>query len=223
MYQPDAIASYTYFGLPYYVTANEGDARERDGCEEEDRVGDLGLDPTAFPNADELEDDAALGRLNVSTTTGDPTATATSTASSRSARARFSILGPLGGLLWDSGSQLERIAAAQEPERFNFSNEEPGELDERSDSKGPEPEGVDVGTVGFRTYAFVASERQGGIYAYRLRGPSASFEDYLNARPDDLGPEGVQFVPRADSPTGRAMLLVTNEISGTVTAIDVAP
>ena len=80
-----------------------------------------------------------------------------------------------------------------------------------------------MGSVGFRTYAFVAAERQGGVYAYRLRGPSASFEDYLNARPGDLGPEGVKLVPSADSPTGRALLLVTNELSGTVTAIDVAP
>ena len=62
---------------------------------------------------------------------------------------------------------------------------------------------MDIGSVGFRTYAFVASERQGGIYAYRLQGPSASFEDYLNTRPEepdgegDLGPEGVKFVPRA--------------------------
>ena len=223
MYQPDAIASYTYFGLPYYVTANEGDAREREGCEEEARVGNYGLDPTAFPNAAELEDAAALGRLNVSTTTGDPDADGDLDRLFSFGARSFSILGPLGGILWDSGSQLERIAAAEEPERFNFSNEEPGELDERSDSKGPEPEGVDVGTVGFRTYAFVASERQGGIYAYRLRGPSASFEDYLNARPGDLGPEGVKFVPSADSPTGRALLLVTNELSGTVTAIDVAP
>jgi hypothetical protein len=223
MYQPDAIASYTWFGLPYYVTANEGDAREREGCEEEDRAGDLDLDPTAFPNADELQDDAALGRLNVSTTTGDTDGDGDFDRLFSFGARSFSILGPLGGLLWDSGSQLERIAAAEEPDRFNFSNEEPGELDERSDSKGPEPEGVDVGTVGFRTYAFVASERQGGVYAYRLQGPSASFEDYLNARPEDLGPEGVQFVPRSDSPTGRAMLLVTNEISGSVTAIDVAP
>lgn len=223
MYQPDAIASYTYFGLPYYVTANEGDARERDGCEEEDRAGDLDLDPTAFPNAAELQEDAALGRLNVSTTTGDADGDGDFDRLFSFGARSFSILGPLGGILWDSGSQLERIAAAEEPERFNFSNEEPGELDERSDSKGPEPEGVDVGSVGFRTYAFVASERQGGIYAYRLQGASASFEDYLNARPEDLGPEGVKFVPRSDSPTGRALLLVTNEISGTVTAIDVAP
>jgi hypothetical protein len=33
----------------------------------------------------------------------------------------------------------------------------------------------------------------------------------------------VRFVPKHDSPTGRAMVLVTNEISGTVAAIDVAP
>jgi hypothetical protein len=33
----------------------------------------------------------------------------------------------------------------------------------------------------------------------------------------------VRFVPGKDSPTGRAMLLVTNEISGTVAAIDVSP
>jgi 2',3'-cyclic-nucleotide 2'-phosphodiesterase / 3'-nucleotidase / 5'-nucleotidase len=223
MYQPDAIASYTWFGLPYYVTANEGDAREREGCEEEERIEDLVLDPTAFPNAAELQAEEALGRLNVSNTTGDTDGDGDFDRLFSFGARSFSILGPLGGLLWDSGSQLERIAAAEEPDRFNFSNEEPGELDERSDSKGPEPEGIDVGTVGFRTYAFVASERQGGIYAYRLQGPSASYEDYLNARPEDLGPEGVQFVSRSDSPTGRAMLLVTNEISGTVTAIDVAP
>jgi hypothetical protein len=223
MYQPDAIASYRHFGLTYYVTANEGDAREREGCEEEERVEDLELDPDAFPNADELQDPAALGRLNVSNTTGDTDGDGDFDRLFAFGARSFSILGPFGGIVWDSGAQLERIAAAEEPERFNFSNEEPGELDERSDSKGPEPEGIDVGAIGFRTYAFVASERQGGIYAYRLQGPSASFEDYLNARPEDLGPEGVKFVPRSDSPTGRAMLLVTNEISGTVTAIDVAP
>ncbi len=114
MYQPDAIASYTYFGLPYYVTANEGDARERDGCEEEDRAGDLELDPTAFPNAEELQDDAALGRLNVSTTTGDTDGDGDFDRLFSFGARSFSILGPLGGLLWDSGSQLERIAAAED-------------------------------------------------------------------------------------------------------------
>jgi hypothetical protein len=135
----------------------------------------------------------------------------------------MSILGPLGGLVYNTGSELERISAAEEPAIFNASNEEPPVFDDRSDSKGPEPEGVDVGEVGRRTYAFLASERQGGLYAYELRGANASFAAYVNTRPDDLGPEGVRFVSRQDSPTGRALLLVTNEISGTIAAIDVRP
>jgi hypothetical protein len=223
MYQPDAIAAYIHRGLTFYVTANEGDAREREGCEEEDRVEDLTLDPTAFPNAAALQDPAALGRLNVTNTSGDTDGDGDFDRLFSFGARSFSILGPLGGVLWDSGSGLEEIAAAEEPSIFNASNEEPAELDDRSDNKGPEPEGVDIGSVGGRSHAFVASERQGGIYAYELQGASASFEDYLNSRPTDLGPEGVHFVARSDSPTGRAMLLVTNEISGTVAAIDVAP
>jgi hypothetical protein len=223
MYQPDAIAAYTHRGLTYYVTANEGDAREREGCVEEARVGDLTLDPTAFPDADALQENAALGRLTVTMNTGDTDGDGDYDRLFPFGARSFSILGPLGGVLYDSGSALEEIAAAEEPSIFNASNEEPAAFDNRSDNKGPEPEGVDVGSVGRRTYAFVASERQGGLYAYRLDGASASFGDYVNTRPADLGPEGVRFVPRADSPTGRAMLLVTNEISGTVAAIDVAP
>ena len=96
-------------------------------------------------------------------------------------------------------------------------------FDDRSDAKGPEPEGVDVGSLGRRTYAFLASERQGGLYAYELAGGGATTRDYLTTRPADLGPEGVRFVPASDSPSGRPLLLVTNEISGTVAAIDVAP
>ena len=43
----------------------------------------------------------------------------------------------------------------------------------------------------------------------------------MNTRPADLGPEGVRFVPKSDSPTGHALILLTNEISGTVAAIEV--
>jgi hypothetical protein len=223
MYQPDAIAAYTHRGLTYYVTANEGDAREREGCVEEARVGGLTLDPTAFPDAAALQENAALGRLTVTRNTGDTDGDGDYDGLFAFGARSFSILGTLGGVLYDSGSELEEIAAAEEPSIFNASNEEPAAFDNRSDNKGPEPEGVDVGSVGRRSYAFVASERQGGLYAYRLDGASASFEDYVNTRPADLGPEGVRFVGRAESPTGRAMLLVTNEISGTVAAIDVAP
>jgi 2',3'-cyclic-nucleotide 2'-phosphodiesterase / 3'-nucleotidase / 5'-nucleotidase len=229
MYQPDAISAYSDRGLTWYVTANEGDARERDDCDEETDVSDLTLDPTVFPNAEELQENENLGRLNVTENLGDSDGDGDYDRLLAFGARSMSILSPLGGIVNDTGSELERIAAAEEPARFNFSNEDPGVFDDRSDAKGPEPEGVDVGEVRGRTYAFLASERQGGLYAYELRGPSATFRDYLNTRPaqpgaeGDLGPEGVLFVPKRDSPTRRAMLLVTNEISGTIAAIDVAP
>jgi hypothetical protein len=221
MYQPDAIASYTHHGIPYYVTANEGDAREREGCEEEERAGDLELDETAFPNGE--DDSAKLGRLNVTTTQGDDDGDGDYDRLFAFGARSLSIVGPLGGLRWDSGSQLEDLTAVLDPLTFNADSTPVAAVDNRSDNKGPEPEGVDVGEVGGRTYAFLGSERQGGLFAYRLNGPSAQFAAYANTRPADLGPEGVRFVPRHDSPTGRALLLVTHEISGTVSAIEVRP
>lgn len=59
MYQPDAIASYESKGKSLFVTANEGDVREREGCEEESRVKDLTLDPAAFPNGEKAEPSSA--------------------------------------------------------------------------------------------------------------------------------------------------------------------
>lgn len=48
----------------WQVTANEGDARDYTGLSEEVRVGANAarLDPTAFPNAAELKNNANLGR-----------------------------------------------------------------------------------------------------------------------------------------------------------------
>lgn len=69
MYQPDSIASYGYNGKTYYLTANEGDARDYDTWTEEFRVKDLTL---AGPLADiaGLQDDDNLGRLRVTSTLG---------------------------------------------------------------------------------------------------------------------------------------------------------
>lgn len=133
----------------------------------------------------------------------------------------MSILDEDGELVFDTGSELERKAAALEPFAFNADNVSPVAVDNRSDNKGPEPEGVTVGQVGRTTYAFLAAERQGGIYAYDLsaRKGEARFAGYVNTRPGDLGPEGVQFVSAKDSPNHRPLLLVTNEITGTIAAI----
>jgi DNA-binding beta-propeller fold protein YncE len=71
MYQPDAIAVYETGGKRYLVTANEGDAQGWTGFNEEARVSALRLDSVAFPNAAELQRAENLGRLTVTSATGD--------------------------------------------------------------------------------------------------------------------------------------------------------
>ena len=143
----------------------------------------------------------------------------------------FSIWSAEGGLVFDSDADLERITAATYPDNFNASNDN-NNFDDRSDNKGPEPEGLAVGTIDGRRYAFIGLERTGGIVAYDITTPTAPvFVDYVNNRDfsvtdltspaaGDLGPEGVLFIPAQASPTHRALLVVSNEISGTVTTYD---
>ena len=73
MYQPDALAAFEVRGRTYLVTANEGDARDYAAFAEEVRVGagSYVLDPAVFPDAATLKANANLGRLTVTTATGD--------------------------------------------------------------------------------------------------------------------------------------------------------
>jgi hypothetical protein len=223
MYQPDAVAHYRSGGDTYLVTANEGDAREYDGFEEEDRAGDV-ADLDLLPAAG---DDAQLGRLTV--TTAAPTPADGSDLYAFGGRS-FSIWGPDGELVFDSGDDFERITAATNPEFFNSNNDE-NTFDDRSDNKGPEPEGVAVGRIGRKTYAFVALERVGGTMVYDVTDPEAPvFQHYLTSRDyagedvgPDSGPEGVVFIPADESPTGRALVAVSHEITGTVALWETVP
>lgn len=253
MYQPDAITSYGFNGKTYYITANEGDSRDYDGFSEEFRVKDLTLDPTAFPTAEELQEDANLGRLNVTSTLGfgnscapsDPanvalidgeydrsyveTTCVYSELFAYGARS-FSIWSEDGRRVFDSGSEFERITASLIPDNFNGQNDE-NSFDNRSDDKGPEPEGVTVGTINGQTFAFIGLERVGGIMVYNVTNPqNPQFVQYLNNRDfsvsqdeleagmaGDLGPEGLAFIAAEDSPNGKPMLAVGNEVSGTTT------
>jgi hypothetical protein len=38
-----------------------------------------------------------------------------------------------------------------------------------------------------------------------------------------LGPESLAFVPAANSPTGKPLLLMANEVSGTLTVFELTP
>lgn len=235
MYLPDAIASYKVGGKTYLVTANEGDARaDWPGFNEETRVRShcsTGLDPTVFTDAANLIFDSNLGRLRITTSpnggvgyTGKNDAGQCTELWAFGARS-FSIWDASGANLtrvYDSGDAFERDTQNLPNVKFNASNDNNTE-DGRSASKGPEPEGVTLGTIGQKTYAFVGLERVGGAMVYDITDPAnAKFETYLNTREGDTGdrgPEGLTFVPAAKSPNGKPLLIVGNEVSGTTTVM----
>ncbi len=226
LYLPDAIAAYQAKGETYLVTANEGDAREWPGLVEESRISALTLDAGAFPNGATLKTNANLGRHTVTTAQGDVDRDGDYDQLFTLGGRSFTIWSSKGEKVYDSGSEFERITAARYPLNFNASNNN-STLDDRSDNKGPEPEGVAVGEIEGRTYAFIGLERVGGLMMYDVTDPTAPFfVDYLNNRnfaagTGDLGPEGVHFIPAQDSPSGRPLVAVANEISGTVTLFEV--
>jgi 2',3'-cyclic-nucleotide 2'-phosphodiesterase / 3'-nucleotidase / 5'-nucleotidase len=204
----------------YIVSANEGDAR--DG--EEARIKDLVLDPAVFPDAETLQKDGNLGRLTVTNKNGDLDGDGDFEELWAFGARSFSIWTAAGDLVYDSGDDFEQIVAAVNPTFFNADNDE-NEFDARSDNKGPEPEGVAVGRVDGRTYAFIGLERIGGVMIYDITDPyDPQFVQYTNNRDftldppaPDSGPEVLVFIPPYESPTRKALLLVANEISGTVT------
>jgi len=225
MYQPDAIASFRIKGRTYIATANEGDAREYDGFAEEVRVKDdeFVLNPSVFPNAAELKDDPNLGRLTVTTQGVQKTGDAFDEILAFGGRS-LSIWRSDGKQVYDSGDALEAVTAARLPRWFNSTSDE-SSFDNRSDNKGPEPEGVAIGTIGKRTYAFVALERIGGLAIFDVTNPArAKLTQLLNTRDflaapagPDSGAEAVSFVPAKQSPNGKPMVVVSNEVSATVT------
>jgi len=230
LYMPDAIATYAVDGVQYIVSANEGDSRDYDGYSEEERVADLTLDPTAFPNAAELQEDANLGRLKTTTTLGDDDNDGDYDRIFSYGARSFSIWNSSGELVWDSGDQLERILAKHIPKDFNSTNDENGSFDDRSDDKGPEPEAVKIVQTGTGEWiVFIGLERVGGIASYNITNPkSPEFIGYMPGRffegdaaagtAGDLGPESIEFISASDSPTGRPLIVVANEVSCTTTA-----
>ncbi|MEC9340695.1 MAG: choice-of-anchor I family protein, partial [Pseudomonadota bacterium] len=161
LYLPDAIASYTLFGRTFLLTANEGDARDYDGFSEEARVKDLVLDPVAYPDAATLQLDENLGRLKTTVVDGDADLDGDVDQIFSYGARSFSIWSEDGALVYDSGEEFEQILARALPDDFNATNDENGSFDNRSDDKGPEPEGITIGKVGVHTYAFIGLERVG--------------------------------------------------------------
>lgn len=207
MYQPDGIGFFRSRGRGYVVTANEGDARSRDGFDEEKQVRNLELDPTAFPEAAVLQENENIGRLRVTDQLGDADGDGVFDELYAFGARSLSVWTTDGRLVFDSGDDFETIIADRidrgllPRDAFNSADDETA-FDSRSDNKGPEPEGVAVGKVAGRTYAFSILERVGGIMTYDVTDPqNARFVDYASSRnfavdpnlPDDFFPADFEF------------------------------
>jgi len=225
MYQPDAIASYNVSGTTYFITANEGDSRAYTGMNEETRVGSMNLDATAFPNATELKNNNVLGRLRTTNKLGDTDNDGDFDEIYCFGARSFSVWNTsTSTLIYDSGDELERITANDATYSALFNQNSGGVKKDRSDDKGPEQEGVTVGKVNGIPYAFVGMERTGGVMVYNIANPAApTYVTYKNNRPTDISPEGVVFIPATQSPNGKNLLILSNEISSTLTIYQVNP
>ena len=215
-YMPDAISVVTVNGEDFLLTANEGDATE---WEEFVNIADFGdwkenLPDSAMKNTD------AYDKLEVLTDRGTD---AVYTLGGRS----FSIWkADTMEQVFDSGHDFETITAERLPEYFNWSNDD-DELDKRSAKKGPEPEEIKTGIIDGKLVAMIGLERIGGVMTYDISNPeNPVFLNYTNTRDfsdkiaGDVAPEGFDFIPAQKSPTEKPILLVGNELSGTVSALE---
>lgn len=209
--QPDAIASFEIDGATYFITANEGDTRiVQNGSEglNEARASSFGVTDTDY---------ARYNLDTVWTTSADDLY-------GFGGRGVSIFKQNLDGTIEkvnETGGDFEQILAALPNASTVFNGENGGSFDTRSDNKGAEPEGVTVGEVNGKMYAFVALERIGGVMVWDVSTPEdAKYVDYIAPTSEDYGPEVIKFVAAEDSPTGRALLMTANEISGTVTVYD---
>lgn len=139
----------------------------------------------------------------------------------------FSIWTTGGELVYNSGSELDQLAAVAEQ---SYANGAPA--DSVVDGSGP----VVTGRVGADDYLFVGLPGIGGVAVFDVSEPShPEFVSYLNNRDfavdpaqdlagaGDLGPRSLVFIRASASPTGNPLVAVGNERSGTITLIELVP
>lgn len=209
---PDGIAGATIGGKTYLFTANEGDARE---------WGDYSTEKkTDLTSADKKVTAKKVRTVDTETQDGlDPKKTYLFGGRSFTAYEATD-----SGLteVYDSQSEFEAKTFGFLPAFYNVSNDDL-KLESRTAKKGVEAESVTTGTIGDKTYAFIGLERIGGIMVYDVTDPSkAVYVNYVNSRDfskeiaGDDSPEGLQFVPEADSPFRKPLILGAFEVSGTM-------
>ena len=209
---PDGITIYENNGKTYILTANEGDSRDwTDYCNEAEDTSIIG-------------EDAEVIFLDGTKCSGIPEGKKV-LFGGRSFTI-FEVTDAGISEVYDSEDGFEKITAKLLPDNFNCSNDKK-KIDNRSGKKGPEPENITIGTVGTNTYAFIAIQRIGGVMVYDITNPSeAKYVNYINSRDfsdnikGDVSPEGICFVQ--DNGNGRAAIIASCEVSGTVAVYELS-
>ena len=216
-------------GKTYFVTANEGDARDWPGFAEEARIGSLTLDAAAFPNGATLKQqrqprppqchqDARRHRWR---------RRLRRVVHARRALVLDLVGGRQPGVRQRGGLRAHRrratIRRTSTPATTTTTSTIARTTRARSPKASPSAPSAGGNTCSSALSAWAASWR-----TTSPRRASPVFVDYVNNRdftvtdltsPEagDLGPEGVLFISEDDSPTRQPLLVVSNEISGTVT------
>jgi hypothetical protein len=238
--QPDAIAAFTAGAGQYYVTANEGDAREYTCLNDDLRASGLKVDPRRFPDWKAWSANAALGRAKVNPTIGDLDGDGDIDNIHLRGTNSMTIYRN-GSVIWDSGELLDQIqtqafgvaningshSLSSDKSTMNYVGQD------RSDDKGAEPEGVAVGMVGDRRIAILGLERMTALAIFDITVPKKPvFQEWIQMLPAKAtpakdvkhwSPEGIVFVPADKSPSGKALIITSYELSGSLSIHQIEP
>ena len=184
-------------GDEFFLTMKYGAVADDDYFADEDRADDAA--DYGFQGANDIVTGAGEGRLKI--LTDQIGANDLVAMGGRS----FSIRNTSGDLIWDSGDQLDRIAAMA------------GTYDDgRSDDKGIEPEHVEIATLKGRSFAFITFERSSGgslIPVYEITDVTSPQHVHTFLAADSDEPESSVFVKTSKR---GGVLLAASEDSGTV-------
>ena len=238
--QPDAIAGFKMGSGNYFITANEGDAREYTCLNDDLRASALKVDPRRFADWKTLSGSAALGRAKVNPNNGDRDGDGD--IDTIHLRGSNSMTMYRNGLaIWDSADLLDQIqTAAFGVANINGSHSLSSDKatmnyvgQDRSDDKGSEPEGVAVGMVGDRRIAVLGLERMSALAVFDITQPRVPvFIEWLQMLPTKAtpakdvkywSPEGIVFVPADKSPSGKALIITSYELSGSLSIHQIEP
>jgi hypothetical protein len=188
---PDGISSFSVKGGNFFITANEGDAREYGAYKDVTRN-------SAAPN----------GRLN---TIKDPAPSGPNTTTAIGSRSISIFNADTGALVWDSGTSLQTIAVAAGVYDDKRSDDKGVEVENVITTK------VKGRTYAI---AALERGTKTTVVVFDVTKPAqSSYVSHL-VIDGSVSPEGLQVIPAKDSPTGFAQLMISNEVSNTIDFVD---